>query len=201
MTAILLASLLAASPAAAACKLTVLGDSLTAGLGVAIPDAFPAQLERALQTRGTSCAVVDAGVSGDTSAGGASRIEWVLADQPSHLLVELGANDALRALPVEQMATNLGTIVETAQKAGVKVMLVGMMAPPNLGKDYGERFTAVYRDLAQRYQIPLYPFFLDGLVGRPELIQRDGLHPKAEGVAVVVEKIAGPVASWLGGAP
>lgn len=201
MTAILLVSVLVVSPAAAACKLAIIGDSLTAGLGVALPDAFPAQLERALAKQGTSCEVVDAGVSGDTSAGGASRIEWVLADQPTHLLVELGANDALRALPVEQMESNLARIIETAQKAGVSVMLAGMIAPPNLGPDYGNSFKAVYRDLADRFQIPLYPFFLEGLMGRPELIQRDGLHPKAEGVAVVVERMVGPVARWLGEAP
>lgn len=182
---------------AAACRLVILGDSLTAGYGLAAGEAFPARLEAALRAEGVDCAVVDAGVSGDTSAGGAARVEWVLAEQPTHILVELGGNDALRALPVEQLRANLARIVEIARNRGVEVMLAGMMAPPNLGREYGEAFKAVYPDLARTYDVPLYPFFLEGAVLRPELMQPDGIHPSALGVEAIVARMAPEIASWL----
>ena len=134
--------------------------------------------------------MLNAGVSGDTSAGGAARIEWVLADQPTHLLVELGGNDALRGLPVEQLRDNLERIIETAQERGVEVILAGMLAPPNLGRAYGDAFKQVYASLAERHNIPLYPFFLDGAVLQDGLMQPDGIHPNARGVEVIVERIA-----------
>ena len=164
---LLACGLLAAPGAAAACRLAVLGDSLTAGYGVAADQSFPAQLQRHLDEQGIACTVVDAGVSGDTSAGGAARLDWVLADAPTHLLVELGANDGLRALPVDQLERNLDDVVRRARAAGVEVMLAGMLAPPNLGRRYGDAFAAVYRTLARRYDLPLYPFFLEGVAGRP----------------------------------
>ncbi len=179
------------------CKLAVLGDSLTAGYGLEIGSAFPAILERALEDRGIPCQVIDAGVSGDTTAGGASRVAWVLGDDPTHLLVELGGNDALRALPPEQMRANLQTIIEAAQNEGVPVMLAGMLPPPNLGQQYFEAFGAVFTDLADEYQIPLYPFFLEGVALEPSLMQADGIHPNPEGVKEIVGRMTPSVARFL----
>ncbi|MDX6750907.1 arylesterase [Geminicoccaceae bacterium 1502E] len=192
--------LLAAMPEARAepaCSIAVLGDSLTAGLGLDLEDAFPARLEEALHARSWPCAVVDAGVSGDTSAGGAARAGWVLADRPSHLLVELGGNDALRALPADQLEANLERIMAEAAAAGVPVLLAGMLAPPNLGKTYGEAFSAAFATVAERHEVPLYPFFLEGVAARPELLQADGIHPNAEGVERIVENILPAIERWL----
>lgn len=193
----LVLGLLAAAADAAACRLAVLGDSLTAGYGVGEAEAFPARLEEALGARGIACEVLNAGVSGDTSAGGAARLEWVLADRPTHLLVELGGNDALRVLPVEELYNNINRIIQTAKARGVEVMLAGMLAPPNLGRAYGEAFKAVYLDLSRRHDIPLYPFFLDGVVLDPKLMQPDGIHPNVRGVEVIVERITPAIAAWL----
>jgi acyl-CoA thioesterase-1 len=183
--------------AALACKLAVLGDSLAAGYGVAEGDAFPVRLEEALRERGVECAVLNAGVSGDTSAGGAARLDWVLADRPTHLLVELGGNDALRGLPVDQLQANLDQIIRTARVRGVEVMLAGMLAPPNLGRVYTESFKQVYLDLARRHDVPLYPFFLDGAVLQEGLMQADGIHPNARGVETIVERITPMVAAFV----
>lgn len=179
------------------CKIAVLGDSLAAGFGVVASEAFPVRLAGALRERGYPCEVLDAGVSGDTSAGGRSRVEWVLADRPSHLLVELGGNDALRALPVEQLESNLDAIVRTAKDAGVPVMLAGMLAPPNLGAAYGRAFAAVYPRLSERHGIPLVPFFLEGVAGEAKLMQPDGIHPNAQGVDAIVRRILPTVERWL----
>jgi len=141
--------------------------------------------------------VLDAGVSGDTSAGGAARIEWVLAEEPTHLLVELGGNDALRALPPAQLEANLARVIEAALARGVRVMLAGMLAPPNLGAAYANEFAAVFERLAHRYGIPLYPFFLDGVAGRSELLQVDGIHPNAAGVELIVKRILPTLEPWL----
>lgn len=187
----------AAAAGTAGCRIAVLGDSLTAGYGLPLEAAFPARLEAALSARGLVCTVLDAGVSGDTSAGGAARVEWVLADRPSHLVVELGGNDALRALPVEQLEANLERILAAAAARGVPVLLAGMRAPPNLGEEYGTAFAAVYARLAARHGAALYPFFLDGVAGRPELLQPDGIHPTAAGVERIVQGILPSVLAWL----
>lgn len=194
-----LALLLAAigTSSAQACRLAVLGDSLVSGYGVMSPDAFPVRLQTALEERGVTCEVLNAGVSGDTSAGGAARLEWVLGDQPTHLLVELGGNDALRGLPADQLYANLDQIIRNATARGVPVMLAGMLAPPNLGRSYGEEFEKVYTSLAEKHDIPLYPFFLDGAILQDGLMQDDGIHPNARGVAVIVERIAPMVADFL----
>jgi len=200
-TAALLAGL-AGGPAGAAadCRLAVLGDSLAAGYGVAMEEAFPARLERALAGEGIACEVLNAGVSGDTSAGGLGRIDWVLGDEPTHLLIELGGNDALRAIPIDTLEANLSGIIERAQEEGVEVKLAGMLAPPNLGARYADAFAAVYAALADRYGVPLYPFFLDGAIEDPALMQPDGIHPNAAGVEVIVERILPHVVTWLNGA-
>jgi acyl-CoA thioesterase-1 len=179
------------------CRIAVLGDSLTTAHGLAVEEGFPAQLERRLRAEGYDCAVLDAGVGGDTTAGGLARLDWALADRPSHVIVELGGNDGLRALPPEQMEQNLDAIVSRLRADDVAVLLAGMRAPPNLGRTYGEAFEAVFPRLAERHDVPLYPFFLDGVAGDPALNQGDGIHPTAEGIAVMVERILPTVTDWL----
>ncbi len=155
-----LALLLATGAEAAACRIAVLGDSLTAAYGLDVADGFPARLEQALREQGYDCAVLDAGVSGDTTAGGLARLDWMLADEPSHVIVELGANDGLRALPAEQMEQNLEGIITRLQDEGIPVLLTGMLAPPNLGRDYGAAFEAVFPRLARgarRAALPVLP--------------------------------------------
>jgi acyl-CoA thioesterase I len=181
----------------AECRIAVLGDSLTTAYGLALEEGFPAQLQRALRAAGHDCEVLDAGVAGDTSAGGLARLEWALADGPSHVIVELGGNDALRGLPPEQMEANLDAIVSRLEAEGLPVMLMGMLAPPNLGRRYGEAFAAVFPRVAERYDVPLYRFFLDGVAGNPELNQPDGVHPTAQGVGIIVERILPTVTEWL----
>jgi acyl-CoA thioesterase-1 len=179
------------------CRIAVLGDSLTTAYGIAVDEGFPAHLERRLNEEGHDCAVLDAGVSGDTTAGGLARLDWALADRPSHVIVELGANDGLRALPPEQMEQNLDAIVGRLRADGVAVLLAGMRAPPNLGRSYGEAFERVFSRVAERHEVPLYPFFLDGVAGDPTLNQGDGIHPTAAGIEVIVERILPTVTGWL----
>jgi acyl-CoA thioesterase-1 len=172
----------APSPPAAGAPLVVfLGDSLTAGYGLAEADAFPAVLEREMAARGRPVRVVNAGVSGDTTAGGARRVEWALSQRPDVLVVGLGGNDALRGLPVEETERNLRTIVESANDAGARVLLLGMRIPPNLGPDYVREFEAVYPRVARDTGAELVPFFLEGVGGVAGLNQDDGIHPTTEG--------------------
>jgi acyl-CoA thioesterase-1 len=182
---------------ALACRISVLGDSLTAAYGIAVEEGFPAQLERALREEGYDCEVLNAGVSGDTTAGGLARLDWMLADRPSHVIVELGGNDGLRGLPTGQMEENLDAIVTRLRAADLPVLLTGMLPPPNLGRDYTDAFTKVFQDVADKHDIPLYPFFLDGVAAEPSLNQPDQLHPNAGGVAVIVERILPVVTDWL----
>jgi acyl-CoA thioesterase-1 len=193
---LLLAAVFTAQPAWS-CRLSVLGDSLAAGYGVTEEDAFPVRLEQALRAQGVECEVINAGVSGDTSAGGLARLDWVLGDGPTHLLVELGGNDALRGLPPEELRKNLGEIIMHAKARAIKVVLAGMLAPPNLGRNYGDAFRQVYSDLAREHDVPLYPFFLDGVVLDESLMQPDGIHPNARGVRVIVERIAPLLAATI----
>jgi acyl-CoA thioesterase I len=182
-----------------ACRIAVLGDSLATAYGLAVEQGFPAQLQRWLRAEGYDCVVLDAGVSGDTTAGGLARLDWALADRPSHVIVELGGNDGLRALPPEQMERNLDAIISRLREHGIAVLLAGMLAPPNLGRTYGEAFEAVFARVAERHDVPLYPFFLDGVAGDPELNQPDGIHPTAEGIAIIVGRILPIVTDWLDG--
>lgn len=167
-------------------RILALGDSLTAGYGLLAEQGFPAQLERALRDRGLDVRVINAGVSGDTSAGGLARLDWVLAEKPDVAIVELGANDGLRGLDPARMRANLDAILTRLKAQGVRVLLTGMRAPPNFGQDYAEAFARVYPDLARRHGVALYPFFLDGVARQPGLNQKDGLHPTADGVKVIV---------------
>jgi acyl-CoA thioesterase-1 len=175
--------------AGAAPRITILGDSLAAGYNLPPEQAFPAQLEIALRQAGHQVTVLNAGVSGDTTAGGVARIDWLLADKPDMVVVELGGNDALRGLDPRQTRDNLDMILTRLKQAGVKVLLAGMRAPRNLGRDYYTEFDRIYPELAAKHKIPLYPFFLEGVVGRPELNLNDGIHPNAAGVQVIVRNL------------
>ena len=169
-----------------------LGDSLTHGYGLPDAEIFPVQLEKALAAAGVTAKVINAGVSGDTTAGGLARLDWALGDPaapPDLVIVELGANDALRALDPAEAEANLYAILTRLHEKGIKALLAGMLAPPNLGKDYGASFDALYPRLAEKHQVPFYPFFLDGVATIPALNQADGMHPNGAGVAVIVEKI------------
>jgi acyl-CoA thioesterase-1 len=166
-----------------------LGDSLTAGLGLDAELSFPALIQERMVARHFEYAVVNAGVSGDTSAGGLRRLEWALQGNPRVLVVALGGNDGLRGLPPEELQKNLAAIIERGQKAGLAVILAGMEAPPNNGPDYTARFREVYPDLARTYKIPLIPFLLDGVAGDPSLNQADGIHPNPEGARRVAETV------------
>jgi acyl-CoA thioesterase-1 len=165
------------------------GDSLTAGFGVPSEDAYPSILERRLREEGFAYRVVNAGVSGETTAGGLRRVDWVLKSQPHLVILELGANDGLRGLSPEQTRDNLARIIERLRVAGATVILAGMRVPTNYGDEYAHAFEAVFPELANRYQLPFIPFFLDGVATDPALNQADGLHPTAEGYRVIVERI------------
>ncbi|MCL2715141.1 MAG: arylesterase [Alphaproteobacteria bacterium] len=186
---------------AAPLRLVALGDSLTAGLGLAVQDSFPVKLETALAQRGIAVAITNAGVSGDTASGGLSRLDWSVPEGTFAVIVELGANDALRGIDPEVTATALTGIVTGLQRRGIRVLLCGMLAPPNNGPDFGRRFNAVYPGLAEKFKVPFYPFFLDGVAGHPALNQADGIHPTAEGVDVIVRNITPVVAGLLADAP
>ncbi len=180
-------------------KILALGDSLTAGYNLPADAAFPQQLEAALRKDGIQANVINAGVSGDTTTGALGRVDWALADKPTHAIVALGANDMLRGLSPEAARANLDKIVVKLQQAGVKVMLAGMLAAPNLGADYAARFNPIYPDLAKQYGLALYPFFLDGVAGQPALNLSDGIHPTREGVAEMVKRMLPQVKAWLAG--
>lgn len=189
-----------AAPAYAAdIRLLVLGDSLSAGYNLPQDASFPAQLQKALAARGIKATVINAGVSGDTTAGALSRVDWALADKPTHALVALGANDMLRGLSPEAAQANLDKILAKLTAAGVKPMLAGMLAAPNLGADYGRRFEGLYPALAAKYKAPLYPFYLDGVAAEKSLLLDDGMHPNSRGVAVMVERILPSLLPFLTG--
>jgi acyl-CoA thioesterase-1 len=177
--------------------IVALGDSLTAGFGLPQNEAFPAQLERALKARGQEVKVVNAGVSGDTAAAGLARLDWSLPDDASAVIIELGANDALQGLDPQATKATLEQIITQVKARGLPILLAGMEAPRNLGKDYVEAFGAIYPDLASRYDLILYPFFLDGVALDDSLTMNDGLHPNAQGVARIVEGILPKVEELL----
>jgi acyl-CoA thioesterase-1 len=170
-------------------RIVCLGDSLTAGYGLSVEQAYPALLQHRLRDAGYPHEVINAGVSGDTSAGGLRRIDWSLRGNVDVLIVALGGNDALRGLPPAAMRQNLAAIIERARQRGAKVLLAGMEAPPNFGASYTRQFRAVYAGLAKQYDVPLIPFFLAGVAGVPSLNQADGIHPNAAGQRQVVELV------------
>ena len=187
---------------AAEIRLLMLGDSITAAYGLARGQGLPAQLEAALRAAGRDVTVIDAGVSGDTSAGGRARLDWALADRPQAVIVALGGNDGLRGIEPRATEANLAAILDALAARGVPVMLAGMLAPPNLGADYGRDFAATFTRLsAARPGVVFYPFLLDGVAGNPALNQPDRIRPDEAGVAELVRRMIPAVGSLLGRVP
>jgi acyl-CoA thioesterase I len=199
--ALMTEALFAQTPTAVAAKpikMVVLGDSLSAGLGLSGSAAFPEQLQKALQANGIAVDMTNAGVSGDTSSGGRDRLDWSVPDGTDAVIVELGANDALRGIDPKITREALTDIVTRLKARKIAVLLCGMLAPPNYGSDYSTRFNAIYPELAKSLAVPLYPFFLDGVAADARLNQADGMHPTAEGVDVIVKKMLPTVEAFLG---
>jgi acyl-CoA thioesterase I len=197
-------SAVAQAPAPAAAKpikMVVLGDSLSAGLGLAAADAFPQKLQKALKAKGIAVDMINAGVSGDTSSGGRDRLDWSIPPGTDAVIVELGANDALRGTDPKVTRAALTDILTQLKARKIAVLLCGMLAPPNYGSDYSAQFNAIYPDLAKSFAVPLYPFFLDGVVTDAKLNQADGMHPTAEGVDVIVKNMLPTVQAFLGAIP
>ncbi len=194
-----LSLVLAASPARAADELILVafGDSLTAGFGLEDKDAFPTKLGSALRARGNNVSVVNAGVSGDTTSAGLARLDWTIPADADAVIVELGANDALRGQDPEKAYAALDHILTKLKAKNVAVLLTGMEAPRNMGPEYVQAFNSIYPRLAKKHGVALYPFFLEGVATEPSLNQTDGIHPNAEGVAVIVERILPSVQGLL----
>jgi acyl-CoA thioesterase-1 len=178
-------------------RLVAFGDSLTAGYQLAASQSFPAQLAAALRARGHAVEVTNSGVSGDTTAAGLERLDWAVPEGTEAVILELGANDALRGLPPKDARANLERIIERLKAKNIDVLLAGMRAPANWGPEYQDAFNAIYADLASRHGLLLYPFFLDGVALDPALSLSDGLHPSAKGIAVIVERILPSVEQLL----
>jgi acyl-CoA thioesterase I len=179
-------------------KLVVLGDSLSAGLGLPAQEAFPTKLQKALHDKDIEVGMTNAGVSGDTSSGGRDRLDWSVPDGTDGVIIELGANDALRGIDPDLTRIALTEIVQRLKARKIAVMLCGMLAPPNYGADYAARFNSIYPDLAKKFGVPLYPFFLDGVAADAKLNQADGIHPTAAGVDIIVKNILPTVEAFLG---
>ena len=179
-------------------KMVVLGDSLSAGLGLSASAAFPARLQKALDARGVRVDMINAGVSGDTASGGRDRLDWSVPDGTEAVILELGANDALRGTDPAVTRTALTDILTRLKARNIAVLLCGMVAPPNYGREYSTRFNAIYPELARSLGVTLYPFFLQGVAANASLNQADGLHPTAEGVDVIVNNILPSVEAFLG---
>jgi acyl-CoA thioesterase-1 len=175
------------------------GDSLTAGLGLSASEAFPARLAARLKDEGIDIRMVNAGVSGDTTTDGLARLDWALADKPDFVILALGANDAMRGIDPKIVRANLDKMIDKIQASGAKLMLLGMLAPANWGAQYEHEFDRIYPELAKAHDVPLYPFFLDGVAMNPALNQPDGIHPNQRGVAIMVDHIAPLVAKMIGG--
>ncbi|HEV7436727.1 MAG TPA: arylesterase [Pseudorhizobium sp.] len=198
---VLVMTCLLAAPAAAQqeeIQLVGFGDSLMAGYQLDPNQSYPAQLEAALKTKGYNVVVANAGVSGDTTSAGLSRVDWSVPDGTDGVILELGANDALRGVPPEQTKKNLDAIISRLKERGIPVLLVGMMAPPNMGSQYSTRYNEIYPQLAEKYDLPLYPFFLDGVVAAAGTQLEDGMHPNARGVGIMVERSLPAVERFVG---
>jgi acyl-CoA thioesterase-1 len=178
-----------AASAAEPVKIVVLGDSLSAGLGLTAEAAFPAKLAAALKAKGIAVLIANAGVSGDTASGGLGRLDWSVPDGTEAVIVELGANDALRGLDPKLTKTALNAILNQLEQRHIAVLLAGMLAPRNMGEDYARSFDAIFPTLASAHPVVFYPFFLEGVAGDAKLNQPDGLHPTAAGVDVIVARI------------
>ena len=190
--------------AARTLKGVAFGDSLTAGYQLAPGKGFPEQLEKALSAGGHDVTIENAGVSGDTTSAGLERIDWSVPEGTDFVILGLGGNDALRGISPEITRANLDSMITRLKARGISVILAGMLAPPNMGSDYAAAFNPIYQDLAEAHGLPLHPFFLDGVITRPELMLDDGIHPTAEGVAVMVERflpVIEPVLTQLAARP
>jgi acyl-CoA thioesterase I len=191
----------AQTPAAAPDKLVkmvVLGDSLSAGLGLPASAAFPARLQKALVSKGIKVDMINAGVSGDTASGGRDRLDWSIPEGTDAVILELGANDALRGIDPAVTRAALTDILTQLKARKIAVLMCGMLAPPNYGSEYAARFNAIYPELSRSLGVPLYPFFLEGVAAEAKLNQPDGLHPTAEGIDVIVKNILPMVEAFLG---
>ena len=170
-------------------RIVAFGNSLTAGLGVSADESYPAQLQRRLDALNYHYRVINAGVSGDTTAGGLRRVPWVLNSKPELVILELGGNDGLRGLSLDQTKSNLAQIIQQLQRAGAIVVLAGMKLPPNYGQEYTADFERIYQSLAEQYRLPMIPFFLEGVAASATLTQADGIHPTEEGYRLIVEQV------------
>lgn len=177
-----------ANPIETPLKIVGFGDSLMAGYLLPAGDAFPQQLETALDQKGYNVVIDNAGVSGDTTSGGLARLDWSIPDDTDIVILELGANDALRGITPELTEANLDEMLTKLKNRNISVILAGMMAPPNMGKAYADAFNPIYPRLAQKHNVPLYPFFLDGVAAQSEYLLEDGMHPNQAGIAVMVSK-------------
>ena len=179
-------------------KVVAFGDSLTAGLGLPANQAFPVRLQKALESKGIKVNMIDAGVSGDTASGGRDRLDWSVPEGTEAVILELGANDAMRGSDPKVTRAALSDILTRLKARKIAVLLCGMLAPPNYGADYAARFNAIYPELAKEFTVPRYPFFLDGVAAETKLNQADGIHPTAEGVDLIVKNILPAVEALLG---
>ena len=178
-------------------RILVLGDSLASGFGLDAEQSFPARLEAALRQAGHDVRILNAGVAGDTTAGGRARLDWSLAAKPDAVIVELGGNDGLRGIDPRSTHANLDAILTRLKSRNIPVLLTGMIAPPNMGRDYGEAFNAIFPNLARRHGVAFYPFILDGVAGRGDLNQDDGIHPNQSGVVIMVDRLVPHVVRLL----
>jgi acyl-CoA thioesterase I len=198
LIAIIVTMVTNALPALAETKrIVAFGDSLSAGYNLAEADGFPKQLEAALKAKGLDVTVENASVSGDTSTGGIERLDWSIADGTTLVVLELGANDALRGIDPALTRKNIDTMLTRLKERDIAVVLAGMLAPPNMGGAYADAFNAIYPEMAAKHNVPLYPFFMDGVITVPDLLLEDGIHPNAKGVARIVEGVAPVVAAAL----
>ena len=177
-------------------RVIVLGDSLTAGLGISAELNYPSLLQETFSQQGQPIEIINAGVSGDTTAGGLRRLDWLLKQDPDLLVVELGANDGMRGVPIDNVKENLATIIERIQERQIDVLLVGMQIPTNYGREYTQRFKEMYPELAKKYQIAMVPFLLEGVAGERELNQADGIHPTANGHRIIAKTVFPFLQQW-----
>jgi acyl-CoA thioesterase-1 len=198
LTMTLTATATALAKASGPIRLVVLGDSLSAGLGLSAGDAFPARLQKALKEKGIDIDITNAGVSGDTASGGRDRLDWSVPEGTEGVILELGANDALRGIDPSITRAALSDVVGRLKARGIAVLLCGMLAPPNYGSDYAARFNSIYPELARSFGVALYPFFLDGVAADAKLNQADGIHPTPAGVDMIVTRIMPTVEAFLG---
>lgn len=189
ITVLSMAALAGSRAAAEPYRIVGFGDSLMAGFELGADESFPAQLEQQLKRFGYEVEVANAGVSGDTTSGGLARLDWSVAEGTEFVILELGANDALRGVSPEVTRANLDEMITRLKQRGIEVLLAGMLSPPNMGEEFAAEFNAIYPELAEQHEIRLFPFFLEGVASRPEMLLPDGMHPNADGVAHIVNEI------------